>query len=42
MRQAQAPQTTVEAAGDLELVGRARDRDETAIRTIMKSNNRRL
>jgi RNA polymerase sigma-70 factor (ECF subfamily) len=38
MQQAQAPQIT----GDAELVARARDRDEAAIRAIMQSNNRRL
>jgi RNA polymerase sigma-70 factor (ECF subfamily) len=42
MRQAQAPQTIGQATADLALVGRALDRDETAIRAIMKSNNRRL
>src|ERR1700733_5015748 len=42
MRQAQAPQTTGEGSSDAELVGRARDRDEAAIRAIMQSNNRRL
>jgi RNA polymerase sigma-70 factor (ECF subfamily) len=42
MRQAQASQTTGQATADLALVGRALDRDETAIRAIMKSNNRRL
>jgi RNA polymerase sigma-70 factor (ECF subfamily) len=40
MRQAQTPQTA-EAKTD-DLVARARNRDETAIRTIMKVNNRRL
>ncbi|HLZ66611.1 MAG TPA: RNA polymerase sigma factor [Aliidongia sp.] len=36
------PQKTATPATDLELVGRARGRDETAIRSIMQSNNRRL
>src|SRR5579864_2109823 len=39
MRQAQTP-TIADSAADL--VARARDRDEAAIRTIMQSNNRRL
>src|SRR3978361_2453048 len=42
MRHAQAPQLAPAAAGDAELVRRARGRDEAAIRTIMQSNNRRL
>jgi RNA polymerase sigma-70 factor (ECF subfamily) len=42
MRQAQAPQITGDGTGDAELVARARDRDEAAIRAIMQSNNRRL
>jgi RNA polymerase sigma-70 factor (ECF subfamily) len=42
MRHAPAPQIAPVAAGDAELVGRARARDEAAIRTIMQSNNRRL
>jgi RNA polymerase sigma-70 factor, ECF subfamily len=40
MRQAHTPKTA-EAALD-ELVARARDRDEAAIRAIIKANNRRL
>jgi RNA polymerase sigma-70 factor (ECF subfamily) len=42
MRQAQAPQITGDGTGDAELVARARDRDEAAIRAIMQANNRRL
>src|SRR3978361_317635 len=42
MRHAQAPQLAPAAAGDAELVRRARGRDEAAIRTIMQANNRRL
>ena len=42
MRQAEAPQNTAAGTGDPELVGRARDRDEAAIRAIMQANNRRL
>jgi RNA polymerase sigma-70 factor, ECF subfamily len=42
MRQAQAPPITAAGTSDAELVGRARDRDEAAIRSIMQSNNRRL
>jgi RNA polymerase sigma-70 factor, ECF subfamily len=42
MRQAQAPQITAAGTSDAELVGRARDRDEAAIRAIMQANNRRL
>jgi len=41
MRQAHAPQSTGEA-GDADLVDRARNRDETAIRALMQANNRRL
>ena len=40
MRQAQTPKST--ESGTDELVARARGRDETAIRSIMQSNNRRL
>jgi RNA polymerase sigma-70 factor (ECF subfamily) len=40
MRQAPTSKTTNGAADDL--VARARDRDEAAIRSIMQSNNRRL
>jgi RNA polymerase sigma-70 factor (ECF subfamily) len=42
MRRAQAPQLAPAAAGDADLVQRARDRDEAAIRAIMQANNRRL
>ena len=42
MAYAQAPQTGPDGAGDAELVRRARDRDEAAIRAIIRSNNRRL
>jgi RNA polymerase sigma-70 factor, ECF subfamily len=42
MAHAQAPQTPCGEAGEAELVQRARDRDEAAIRSIMQSNNRRL
>ena len=42
MRQAQAPQIAAHATADAALVGRARQRDEAAIRAIMQSNNRRL
>ena len=42
MQQAQAPQMTANAAGEADLVRRARDREEAAIRSIMQSNNRRL
>ena len=37
-----APQNTAAASGDAELVRRARHRDESAIRAILQSNNRRL
>ena len=40
MRQAQTPKMTEAAVDDL--VARARNRDEAAIRAIIKSNNRRL
>ena len=42
MAYAQAPQISPDGAGDAELVRRARDRDEAAIREIIRSNNRRL
>ena len=42
MRHAQAPQIAPTAATDANLVGRARARDEAAIRAIMQANNRRL
>ena len=42
MPQTPAPQTIPAAAGDAELVRRALIRDETAVRAIIKANNRRL
>jgi RNA polymerase sigma-70 factor (ECF subfamily) len=42
MRRAQAPQVAPVGTGDAELVRRARDRDEAAIRSILQANNRRL
>jgi len=42
MRQVQAPQISSTGTADAELVRRARNRDEAAIRLIMQSNNRRL
>jgi len=43
MRRARAPQLApIVGTGDAELVRRARNRDEAAIRAIMQSNNRRL
>ena len=42
MRPAQAPQTAPAGSTEAELVRRARERDEPAIRSIMQSNNRRL
>ena len=42
MAHAQAPQTPCGEISEAELVQRARDRDEAAIRSIMRSNNRRL
>ena len=42
MAYAQAPQISPDGTGDAELVRRARDRDEAAIRAIIRSNNRRL
>jgi RNA polymerase sigma-70 factor, ECF subfamily len=42
MRHAHAPPIAPLATTDAELVGRARARDEAAIRAIMQSNNRRL
>jgi RNA polymerase sigma-70 factor (ECF subfamily) len=42
MAYAPAPQISPNGSGDAELVRRARDRDEAAIRAIIKSNNRRL
>jgi RNA polymerase sigma-70 factor, ECF subfamily len=42
MQSATAPKVTPAAAAELELVRRALSRDETAARTIIKANNRRL
>jgi RNA polymerase sigma-70 factor, ECF subfamily len=42
MQQAKAPQITADRTVDTDLVRRARDREEAAIRSIMQSNNRRL
>jgi RNA polymerase sigma-70 factor, ECF subfamily len=42
MPRAQAPQVAPVRTGDAELVRRARDRDEAAIRSILQANNRRL
>ena len=42
MRPAQAPQIAPAGTTEAELVRRARERDEAAIRSIMQSNNRRL
>jgi RNA polymerase sigma-70 factor, ECF subfamily len=42
MRHAQIPPTAATGAADAALVGRARARDEAAIRAILQANNRRL
>src|SRR3979409_1043731 len=42
MRRAQAPQIAPVGTFEAELVQRARNRDEAAVRAIMQSNNRRL
>jgi RNA polymerase sigma-70 factor (ECF subfamily) len=42
MRQAPAPHNAPNGTSDAELIQRARARDDTAIRTIMQANNRRL
>jgi len=42
MAYARAPQITADGTADAELIRRARDRDEAAIRSIIRSNNRRL
>ena len=42
MRHAPAPPIAQAGTGDAELVGRARARDEAAVRSIMQANNRRL
>jgi RNA polymerase sigma-70 factor (ECF subfamily) len=42
MRQAHAPRTERAGSDDAELIRRALDRDEAAVRAIMAANNRRL
>jgi RNA polymerase sigma-70 factor, ECF subfamily len=42
MRKAYSPQVAATGAADAELIQRARSRDETAVRSIMQANNRRL
>jgi RNA polymerase sigma-70 factor, ECF subfamily len=42
MYYAQSPRPVIAATGDAELIRRARNRDETAIRQIIQSNNGRL
>src|SRR3989440_2608254 len=42
MRKAYSPRLAATGAADAELIQRARERDEPAIRSIMQSNNRRL
>src|SRR5436305_5649109 len=42
MRQAQTPQAATARTAEAELVRRARARDETAVRAIIRANNRRL
>jgi RNA polymerase sigma-70 factor, ECF subfamily len=42
MRQGPVPQITAAGIGEAELIRRARNRDEAAIRSILQSNNRRL
>jgi RNA polymerase sigma-70 factor, ECF subfamily len=42
MQSATAPKVTPAAAADIELARRALSRDETAVRAIIKANNRRL
>jgi RNA polymerase sigma-70 factor (ECF subfamily) len=42
MRYAEAPQIATTETGDAELVRRALAREETAVRSIMQANNRRL
>jgi RNA polymerase sigma-70 factor, ECF subfamily len=42
MPNAQAPRIAPAATADAELVRRANDRDESAVRSIMQANNRRL
>ena len=42
MRRAQVPQIPPVGTTEAELIQRARNRDEAAVRAIMQSNNRRL
>src|SRR5947209_12825845 len=42
MRKAYSPQLATTGAADAELIQRARSHDETAVRSIMQANNRRL
>src|SRR3954465_7258706 len=42
MRKAYSPQVAETGAADAELIQRARSRDESAVRAIMQTNNRRL
>src|SRR3954463_13635456 len=42
MRKAYSPQVAATGAADAELIQRARSRDETAVRSILQANNRRL
>ena len=42
MRKAYSPRLAAIGAADAELIQRARSRDETAVRSIMQANNRRL
>jgi RNA polymerase sigma-70 factor, ECF subfamily len=42
MRQSEVPRTPRAPSGDAELVRRALERDEAAVRAILKANNRRL
>jgi len=42
MRKAYSPRLEATGAADAELIQRARSRDETAVRSIMQANNRRL
>src|SRR5947199_1081399 len=42
MRKAYFPRLAATGAADAELIQRARSRDETAVRSIMQANNRRL
>src|SRR2546421_12907588 len=42
MRKAYSPRLAATGAADADLIRRARSRDETAVRSIMQANNRRL